>query len=114
MSLHKAYSKLSFYTLAPVQFQRIEVEKSLEIEEEEHSDLLARHIIGTRIDDLSQLYTGKVIINGTLTLQNLQMAENKSRILVDNRQFDIGIADKYWMKSINQVSVTNFKNSIIV
>jgi hypothetical protein len=91
---------------APVEFQRLEVEKSLEIVEEEPSEHLARHIIGTRIEDLTQLYTGKVVIKGSLTLQHLHSSEkvNRTRLVVDQRPFSMRIPEQFWMKSINQVS----------
>lgn len=61
-----------------------------------------RHIIGTELEDLSQVYNGKVIIKGSLKLKRLTLDRPKSAIFSKSGIFDLNIIDKYWMKNIDQ------------
>lgn len=77
---------------------------NLNLADNENDDI-ARHIVGTKIEDLSQIYTGKVIIRGSLTVSNIILDRpKKTFIYVGKQPFYLNVFDYYWMKSIDQVS----------
>lgn len=85
---------------------------------------MTQHIVGTRMEDLSQIYNGRIVIKGSLSLQNLQLINAdfnvspfapidsdpsvtvpSAQIVVDGTPFDLrSISQLYWMKSLDQVS----------
>ena len=63
---------------------------------------LKRHVIGTKTSDLSQIYNGKVVIQGSLTIQDVQFNSMKSKIFVNGSELLQNISENYWMKSVKQ------------
>lgn len=86
---------------------------------------MTQHIVGTRLEDFSQIYNGRIVIKGSLSLQNVQlsnvddhlsplapiesdpsMAMPPAQMLIDGTPFDVhSVPQKYWMKSLDQVRV---------
>lgn len=85
---------------------------------------MTQHIVGTRMEDLSQIYNGRIVIKGSLSLQNVQLLSNaddqsspfapivsdpnivqpNAQIIVGGIPFDLqDIPRHYWMKSLDQV-----------
>ena len=84
--------------------------KDLTLSEDEPT---ARHIVGTHVDDLTQLYTGKVFIKGSLTLNNVFYDWESVKIISDSFLFDGRIPKNYWMKSFDQDFVDfTFENEV--
>lgn len=111
---------------APVKIVVCNVNESLVLSDDEGDDM-TQHIVGTHIDDLTQIYNGRVAIRGSLTFNNLLVAsnrdnffsqpihidtnsmdpvqqENQAKIEINNMPFDIEkVSKRFWMKSIDQV-----------
>lgn len=65
-------------------------------------DTLKRHVIGTQSSDLSQIYNGQVIIQGSLKLRDAKMFSPKTRVIVSENEIQQNISANYWMKSVKQ------------
>lgn len=76
---------------------------NLTISDNANADNL-RNVIGTRIEDLSQIYTGKIIIDGSMFLNDLFIDNIKGQILIEKKIFQSDVNNYYWMKKVNQVS----------
>lgn len=76
----------------------------LTLAETETDSAFARHIVGTRLEDLSQIYSGKVTINGTLQLANVILDRpRKSSIFVNGLHFGLlNVSNNFWMKHTDQ------------
>ncbi|XP_055617740.1 uncharacterized protein LOC129763041 isoform X3 [Toxorhynchites rutilus septentrionalis] len=60
-----------------------------------------RHVLGTNIEDFFHIYTGRVLLKGSLTLNNLKTSSRKNQSFV--RKFVISsIEDHFWMKKSKQ------------
>lgn len=89
-------------------------------------DEMTHHIVGTRLEDLTQIYNGRIVIKGSLTMNNVLISstgnnlpppireepvnyENnpeKGLIIVNNKRFDLAkVAQEFWLKSVDQVSL---------
>lgn len=73
----------------------------------EDDEFITKHIVGTRVEDLSQLYNGKVVIKGSLRLSNVLLAGPKTNIFVNDQRFRLNVAESFWMKSVDQVMIIN-------
>lgn len=115
-----------FLRAAPVKIVVCNVNESLVLSDDEGDDM-TQHIVGTHIDDLTQIYNGRVTIRGSLTFNNVLVSntrdnffsqpihvdtnsvdpvqqENQAKIEINNMPFDIGkVSKQFWMKSIDQV-----------
>lgn len=100
------------------------ITKSLQLSDKE-SDEMTQHIVGTRLEDFSQIYNGRIVIKGSLSLRNVQLsnvdddssplapiesdpsiAMPPAQILIDGIPFDLqSVSQNYWMKSLDQVRV---------
>lgn len=102
-----------FFPLGPVILERCTIGE-LTLSETESDNNFGRHIVGTRLEDLSQIYSGKVTINGTLRLTNVIFDRpRKVQIIVNEQKFALNVANQYWMKSIDQdVAVVRFVQPI--
>lgn len=94
-------------------------------------ETMTQHIVGTRLEDLTQIYNGRVVIKGSLSLQNVVVSSNDDNlfslkrlevgelptvspqkletmnVVVDGIPFDLAnVTKQYWMKSLDQVQVT--------
>lgn len=87
--------------LAHVTIKNIQILNTLKVsEEEEH----LRHIFGTHFEDLQQIYTGRVEINGSLMLVNIELDSDKLFLNGKSGAIDIDFYKEYWLKSVDQVS----------
>lgn len=90
---------------------------------------MTQSIVGTRVEDLSQIYNGRISIRGTLSLKNVvsdislmqpidetqvgEPSQQPTKITVSGQTFDLpSIRNNYWMKTIDQVS--SFKSLIFI
>lgn len=71
----------------------------------DEDEFITKHIVGTRVEDLSQVYNGKVIIKGSLKLANVMLESPKTHMFIDDERFGLNLADHYWMKSVDQVTL---------
>ncbi|XP_037045485.1 uncharacterized protein LOC119080959 isoform X2 [Bradysia coprophila] len=65
-------------------------------------EFITKHIVGTRVEDLSQIYNGKVIIKGSLKLANVLLENPKTNMFINDQRFGLNFADHFWMKSVDQ------------
>lgn len=95
---------------------------------DDESDTLTHHIIGTNMDDLTQIYNGHVIIRGSATFDNAFVSStsdnlfmqpihnsnkestpkmNEAIVQVNGVLFRLPhVAHEFWMKSVDQVLQT--------
>lgn len=69
-------------------------------------DEMTRHVIGTQLEDLAQIYTGKVTIRGSLRVNRvtLDRPNRMTNVNVNGNDFVVdAIQSNYWMKSMDQV-----------
>lgn len=91
--------------------KNIQILNSLKVsEDEEH----LRHVFGTHFEDLQQIYTGRVLINGSLTLVNIEVDSDKLFLKGRLEAIDIDFYKDFWMKSLDQVSIIKFYNHFLV
>lgn len=115
--------------LAPIRIGSCVVTGNLTLSEREDVKI-SRHIVGTKLDDLSQIYNGKVRIRGSLKVDHIVISQpnlNHGRtiysniqqnplnthnsmqnavpnVIIDGHLFDATtIQNEYWMKNIDQV-----------
>lgn len=89
---------------AHVTIKNIQILNSLKVsEDEEH----LRHVFGTHFEDLQQIYTGRVLINGSLTLVNIEVDSNKVFLKGTLEPIDIDFYKDFWLNSLDQVSIYN-------
>lgn len=72
-------------------------------------EFLTKHIVGTRVEDLSQVYNGKVTIKGSLKLSNVILESPKTNMFINDQRFGLNFADHYWMKSVDQVKLVDYR-----
>lgn len=60
-------------------------------------------IIGTRKEDLQQLYSGRVIIKGSLTVNNLNLDLINTEAYAHGVAFDTHVENLYWVDNKPQV-----------
>lgn len=100
---------------ARVKISICNVEESLKLSDKEGNDM-TEHIVGTQMDDLSQIYNGRVLIKGSAKMMNIlvfnrQETNNddpqqliQSQIVINNIQFDLlNLHQQYWYKATDQV-----------
>lgn len=87
----------------PIKIFHFNILSNLTISDNANTDNL-RNVIGTRYEDLSQIYTGRIIIDGSLFLSNLFVDETKSQIMVQKNLFQPDVNNNYWIKNVNQVN----------
>lgn len=92
----------------PVVLTSCNIDRLTVAENESEEMFGGAHIVGTRQEDLSQIYSGKVTINGSLRLSNCRLEQRKgSGIFVNGQPFDISLlSGMYWMRSIDQDIMT--------
>lgn len=62
-------------------------------------------IVGTRKEDLLQLYSGNVIIEGSLTVHNLKSDSPRTEVYVNGDPFLTDVENYYWVDDRSQVNV---------
>lgn len=84
-------------------FMDISITRNLNIEVvQDFMESLKRQVIGTKVSDLIQIYHGRVIIQGSLRLQEVQFTSLNSNVFVGNMKIFQNLLDNYWMKSARQ------------
>lgn len=87
---------------APVKILQAHI-GDLTLADSENDEFITKHIVGTKVEDLSQVYNGKVVIKGSLRLSNVILDSPKTNLVVNNEQFRLNVAESFWMKSVDQV-----------
>lgn len=88
--------------LAPVIIERCNIENLTLTEIAENE--LARHIIGSQLVEFLQIYNGKVVIKGSLRLNNVELTRPRTNVTVNDYSFNaINLNEKFWMNSVDQV-----------
>lgn len=96
---------------APTQFLTLHVLQNLNVLDDDQNERVAltqtvenlkRQVIGTKTSDLSQIYNGQVVIEGSLTLKDVNTFSTNTRIVVDNKEVPQKISSSFWMKSLKQ------------
>lgn len=104
MSIFKLIKSITIFTKfvpAHVTIKNMQISDSLKVsEEEEH----LRHIFGTHFEDLQQIYTGRVTINGSLTVVNVEVDSDKLFLKGNSEAIDVDFYKDFWLKSTDQVS----------
>lgn len=90
------------YRTAPVKIFQAHI-GNLTLANKEDDDFVTRHVVGTRVEDLSQVYNGKVVIKGSLKFSNVILDSPKTKLFVDETQFQLNVAEHFWMKTVDQV-----------
>ncbi|KAL5289909.1 hypothetical protein ACFFRR_009735, partial [Megaselia abdita] len=86
-----------------VSIKKIQILNILKVsEKEEH----LRHIFGTHFEDLQQIYTGRVSINGSLTLVNIEIDSDKLFLEGKLEAIDIDFYKDFWVTNLYQVIAT--------
>lgn len=92
----------------------LHVLKSLNIRDEEGDEseqrkrvaktieTLKQHVIGKDASDLEQIYNGKVVIQGSLVVKNLETGSPKTKIILSGKEVPQNISANYWMKNLKQ------------
>lgn len=91
-----------FRQTAPVKIFQAHI-GNLTLANDENDEFITKHIVGTRVEDLSQVYNGKVIIKGSLKLSNVILENPKTSMFINEERFGLNIAEHFWMKSVDQV-----------
>lgn len=92
------------------------VENSLKLSDKEGNDM-TEHIVGTNMDDLSQIYNGHISIRGSAKMKNILLSSIssalnnqdpqqpvQSQIIINNTPFDLlNLPQAYWFKTTDQV-----------
>lgn len=77
---------------------------------DDEGDSMTEHIVGTHMDDLTQIYNGKVRIKGSADVKNIFMSQDnpaiENHVHVNGVKFELmNVSQQYWMKQINQVNM---------
>lgn len=106
---------------------------------DDEGEHMTEHIVGTHMDDLTQIYNGKLIIKGSVDVTNIYSSANNqnmffaeglvqgsdnqaiygpnapqnqnTKILVNGLPFDLNVKQQYWMKNVNQVQILFLEQS---
>lgn len=92
------------------------VEDSMKLSDKEGNEM-TEYIVGTHIDDLSQIYNGRVLIKGTGSMKDILVSSLlpatinedpqqliQSQIVINSIPFDLlNLHQQYWFKTIDQV-----------
>lgn len=85
---------------SPVRIYSMKIDRKLILSNAETRET-AQHIVGTRVEDLSQSYTGKVLIKGNLVLHNVTL-ENPMNFFLDDHKFPLDMLSEYWTRNTHQ------------
>lgn len=84
----------------PVRIHQMRIGKKLILSEQENREM-TQHIVGTRVEDLTQTYSGRVIIRGNLILHNVTL-ENPVNLFLEEKRFPLDSFSEYWTKDTSQ------------
>lgn len=116
----KTFSNSSFIHLARIKIVICDVKEMMKLSDQEGDDM-TEHVIGTLITDLSQIYNGRIIIQGSVNINNLFVItttdstileeyttsdekSSRSMINVNNISFNLLLLHKeFWVKTMEQV-----------
>ncbi|XP_065092301.1 uncharacterized protein LOC135713118 isoform X2 [Ochlerotatus camptorhynchus] len=61
-----------------------------------------KHVLGTKVEDFSQIYTGRVHLKGSLKLNKLQLENQKGQLLLRGLTASPETRKHFWMKHFEQ------------
>lgn len=61
-----------------------------------------KHVLGTKVEDFSQIYTGRVYLKGTLKLNKLHLESQIGHLLLRGLTASPDIRKHFWMKHLEQ------------
>lgn len=96
---------------------------------DDEKENITEHVVGTNMDDLTQIYNGRAIIKGSVNINHVLIFHNhdqfidkpiqfdpdvnqdvfteeivENKIIVNGMNFDLlNISQQFWMKNIDQV-----------
>lgn len=83
-----ATTKTPIIVIPTTRFMNISITKNLNVKDKgtikNFVESIQENVIGTKITDLFQLYNGRVVIKGSLKLQDLQFQSMQSRLFIEN------------------------------
>lgn len=96
-----------YLIIARVKVLVCNVNSQLKLSDDE-GESMTEHIVGTHMDDLTQIYNGKVVIKGSADVGIIYTSQEypitDSQVHVNGVPMDfLNLGQKYWMKKINQV-----------
>ncbi|XP_031638196.1 uncharacterized protein LOC116350528 [Contarinia nasturtii] len=102
-----------------VKVNECHIRDSLHLSDDE-SEHITDHIVGTHLDDLVQIYHGRVLVRGSVNTNNISVSNPdqeetiRSQILINGILFDLPhLSHQYWMKTVNQdIPHANFNEPI--
>lgn len=65
-------------------------------------ETLKEHVIGKQSSDLEQIYNGRVIIQGSLVVRDIETFSPKTRIFLGSLEAPQNISSNFWMKNVQQ------------
>ena len=65
-------------------------------------ETIKEHVIGKQTSDLTQIYNGRVVIQGSLVIKNMETFSPKTRIIVNGKEVPQNISNSFWMKNMKQ------------
>lgn len=76
---------------------------------------IPKHILGTNIDDFSQIYTRSVFLKGSLYLKNIRTDMNRSQIVIGGIPVTTAVNKYFWMKKYDQgIENVAFQRQIVL
>lgn len=61
-----------------------------------------KHVLGTKVEDFSQIYSGRVHLKGTLKLKKLNMENQKDPLILKGLTASPDVQRYFWMKHVQQ------------
>lgn len=82
-----------------MEIEHLDVENDLTLND---NSLFDKQVDGTKLDELLQIYNGKVLIKGSILIPNLHL-EADTKVLLQNNEVHLDIPGYYWSKAKDQV-----------
>lgn len=60
------------------------------------------HVLGTKIEDFSQIYLGNVFLKGSLTLSKIIINNKRTQMLIKGQLANVAVGYHFWMKQLEQ------------
>lgn len=80
------------------------VKKDLTLSAEDQH--FTKHVLGTKVEDFSQIYSGRVYLKGSLKLKQLNLENQKSQLVLNGFTASPDVQNHFWMKRVEQVCAT--------
>lgn len=96
-----------FHFEARVNLNLARVNSLLRLSDDEGESMTER-IVGTHIDDLTQIYNGKIRIKGSAEIDKIYVDQEEQVHVNDIRLEITQLSQQYWMKKLNQVIIDHW------